>query len=104
MHVHLQHAGTFEGETLHSFRAGEAVTLALSRSQLADIMSHVDWRTAPTASHYLKLAQVLRPSGPSELLPMTDSATDLAATEYADLNNLRNFVAFIPSLQYTVYI
>ena len=56
------------GETLHSFSAGLAITLALSGSQLADIMEHVGWRLAPTASHYLKVARVLRPGGPSELL------------------------------------
>ena len=41
--------------TLHSLRDGLAITLALSGSQLADIMEHVGWRHAPTASHYLKL-------------------------------------------------
>lgn len=94
---HLQNAGLYEGETLHSFRAGATLTLALSGSQLADIMSHVGWRTAATASSYLKLAQVLRPGGPSELISATDAAIDSSAAEYADFNNLRNFVAaFLP--------
>ena len=35
------------GETLHSFRAGLAITLALSGGQLADTMEHVGWRLAP---------------------------------------------------------
>ena len=67
---YLQEADIYNGETLHSFRAGLAITLALSGSQLtgADIMEHVGWRQAPTASHYLKVAQVLRPGGPSDLL------------------------------------
>ena len=56
---HLQNAGLYQGETLHSFSAGAALTLALSGSQLVDIMSHVGWCSAPTASYYLKLAQVL---------------------------------------------
>ena len=44
---------------MHSFGAGLAITLALSGSQLADIMEHVGWCHAPTASHYLKVARVL---------------------------------------------
>ena len=39
LRIHLQHAGIFNGETLQSFRVGAALTLALSGSQLADIMS-----------------------------------------------------------------
>ena len=35
---YLQEAKTYHGETLHSFRAGLATTLAISGSQLADIM------------------------------------------------------------------
>ena len=93
---YLQNAGLYQGETLHSFRAGAALTLALSRSQLADIMSYVEWYSVPTTSYYLKLAQVLQPGGPSELLSATDAAIDSATSEYADFNNLRNFVAAYP--------
>ena len=57
LRCYLQEAKIYNGETLHSFRAGLAITLALSGSQLADIMEHVGWRHAPTASHYLKVAQ-----------------------------------------------
>ena len=37
---HLNEAKIDEGETLHGFHSGSAITLALSGSQLADVMSH----------------------------------------------------------------
>ena len=40
---YLRDAHIYNGETLHSFRSGYAVTLALSGSPLADVMSHVGW-------------------------------------------------------------
>ena len=58
---YLREAKVYCGETLHSSRAGLAVTLALSGSQLADIMEHVGWRHTPTASHYLKIARFYVP-------------------------------------------
>ena len=92
---YLREADIYNGETLHSFRAGLAITLAFSGSQLADIMEHVGWRHAPTASHYLKVAQVLRPEGPSDLLSRHDPSAQALAVSYTDLNSLRRFtVAF----------
>ena len=92
--LHLAVATPY-GETLHSFRAGLAITLALSGSQLADTMEHVGWRHAPTASHYLKVVQVLRPGGPSDLLSRHDPSAQALADSYTDLNSLHHFtVAF----------
>ena len=88
---YLQEANIYNGETLHSFRAGLAITLALSGSQLADIMEHVYRRHAPTASHYLKVAQVLRPGGPSDLLSRHDPSAQALADSYTDLNSLLLF-------------
>ncbi len=39
--VYLTEMGTDDGETLHGFRAGCAVTLALSGAKLSEIMDHV---------------------------------------------------------------
>ena len=90
-------ADIYNGETLHSFRAGLVITLALSGSQLADIMEHVGWRHAPTASHYLKVAQVLRPGGPSDLLSRHDPSAQALAVSYTDLNSLRRFTVAFPT-------
>lgn len=97
LRCYLQEAKIYSGETLHSFRAGLAITLALSGSQLADIMEHVGWRRAPTASHYLKVAQVLRPGGPSELLSRHLSSAQTLADSYTDLNSLVHFTVAFPS-------
>ena len=53
---HLNEAKIDEGETLHGFHSGSAITLALSGSQLADVMSHVGWSDKGTALYYMKLA------------------------------------------------
>jgi hypothetical protein len=51
--TYLHKARLDSGETLHSFRAGCALTLMLSGSQLLDVMPH-------TACYYLQLANVLK--------------------------------------------
>ena len=58
---------------------------------------HVDWRQAPTASHYLKVAQVLRPGGPSDLLSRHDPSAQALAVSYTDLNSLRRFTVAFPT-------
>ena len=82
--VHLQHAGIFDGETLQSFRVGAALTLALSGSQLADIMSA---RWLALCPHRFLLFKA-RSSSASRwtiwIVSSTDSSTDAAATVYAD--------------------
>ena len=56
------------GETLHSFRSGCALTLAVSGSPLADVMSHVGWSTSKMTLYFLKLADVIRAGTPADLL------------------------------------
>lgn len=99
LQLYLKAASIDAGETLHSFRAGAAITLALSGARLGDIMAHVGWKTPSTASYYLKLANVLRPGGPSELLSSGESSVELSTSAYSDLNTLHNFVAAFPSVQ-----
>jgi hypothetical protein len=99
LHLYLKEASLDAGETLHSFMAGAAITFALSGAQLSDIMSHIGWRNPSTASYYLKLAQVLRPGGPSELLSSDEASMAVSTTEYNELNALNNFMAAFPPLQ-----
>ena len=49
--------------TLHGFRSGSAVSLALADVDLNDIMDHVGWKNSRTALHYIKLKQVVNPAG-----------------------------------------
>lgn len=95
--IYLKKTQLDEGETLHSFRCGSAITLALAGSQLADIMSHVGWTNKGTALYYMKLSEVLRAGSPSDLLS-SDACTSFTSTEeYSDLNHLRNFVSAFPN-------
>lgn len=94
--VYLKEANCDEGETLHSFRCGSAITLALSGSQLGDIMSHVGWHNPSTAVYYMKLAEVLRAGGPCDVLSSTDPASSAATELYSDLNRLKQFVSAFP--------
>ena len=92
MKIYLKEAKVDEGETLHSFRSGSAVTLALSGSHLADVMSPAGWDNKGTALYYMKLAEVLRRGSPSDLLSSNDSAASISTSLCADLNRLKDFV------------
>ena len=94
--LYLKEAQIYEGETLHSCRSGSAITLALSGSKLADIMSHVGWNNKETAFYYMKLAEVLRVGSPSHLLSADSSATSALTENYLELNRLKNFVSAFP--------
>ena len=71
---------------LQGFRSGSAITLTLSGSQLANVMTHVDWSNKGTALYYMKLAEVLREGSPSDLLSSNKLAASASTTFYADLN------------------
>ena len=87
LRLYLKEGNIDEGETLHSFRPGCAITLAMTGSSLADIMSHVGWRKAETANYYMKLAQVLRFDGLSGSLANIDPLEVASPTDqYLDLN------------------
>ena len=57
--TYLNEMGADDGETLHGFRAGCAITLALTGADIAEIMDHVGWTRHHTAHYYLQLAKVL---------------------------------------------
>ena len=92
---YLQEMGSDNGETLHGFRAGCAITLALSGAELSEIMDHVGWTRRHTALHYLQLAKVLNPAGALTRL----SAVDIPAltSEWSYINDLKRFVCAFPS-------
>ena len=71
--------------TLHGFRSGAAVSMALANVSLDHIMDHVGWKSSKTALHYIKLQQVFNPAGPAAKLADLDSST---ATEYKHINQL----------------
>ena len=86
---YLQEMGSDNGETLHGFRAGCAITLALSGAELSEIMAHVGWTRRHTALHYLQLAKVLNPAGASTRLSAVD--IPVLTSEWSDINDLKRF-------------
>ena len=92
--VYLKDMGAHDGETLHGFRSGCAITLALTGADLSEIMDHVGWNRRHTALYYLQLGKVLNPSGASGKLasPQLDEATN----PWQDINTLKRFVCAFP--------
>lgn len=93
--TYLKEMGVDDGETLHGFRAGCAITLALTGADLAEIMEHVGWNRRHTALYYMQLARVLHPDGASARLADT-TATEVV-NPWQDINNLKRFVCAFPS-------
>ena len=91
--MYLKEMGSDDGETLHGFRSGCAITLALSGVELSEIMDHVGWSRRHTALHYWQLAKVLNPAGASATLAATE--TD-ALMDWLDINELKPFVCAFP--------
>ncbi|CAB3996884.1 LIGHT-DEPENDENT SHORT HYPOCOTYLS 6 [Paramuricea clavata] len=87
--------GCDHGATLHGFRAGCTITLALSGVELSDVMDHVGWTQRHTAVYYLQLAKVLNPGGASSLLTQADLTS--VTQEWENANDLRRFISAFPS-------
>ena len=79
---YLKEMGSDDGEPLHGFRVGCAITLALSGAELSEIMDHAGWTRRHTALHYLQLAKVLNPA---------------VTAEWNDVTVLKRFVCAFPS-------
>jgi hypothetical protein len=80
---------------LHGFRAGCAITLALSGAELSEMMDHVGWSRRHTALYYMKLGRVLNPSGASAHLAAADRLN--TTTDWQDINQLKRFVCAFPA-------
>ena len=74
--------------TLHAFRSGAVILLALAGVSLHEIMDHVGWKNGRTALHYIKLKQVVSPAGAAAKLADLDCDTGKTSMR---LNNLEEF-------------
>ena len=92
---YLMEMGTGEEATLHGFRAGCAITLALSGVELSEVMDHVGWTQRHTALYYLQLAKVLNPAGVSARLAQADLTS--VTEHWENANDLRQFVLYTVS-------
>ena len=84
------------GETLHGFRSGCAVTLSLSDVGLVEIMDHVSWTSRHTALYYLQLPKVLNPAGASARL--TSNIGTEPSCSWQDINQLKRFLCAFPAV------
>ena len=91
---YLKNMRADDGEMLHGFRSGCAITLALTGADLSEIMDHVEWTRRHTALYYLQLAKVLNPSGASGWLAATDSTEVI--NPWQDVNQLTGFISAFP--------
>ena len=95
--LYLKEMGQDVDETLHVFRSGCLITLALSGVELkiTEIMDHIGWNRRHTALHYLQLAKVLNPSGaPARLAPSEVMGVN---NTWTDLNALKRFLCAFPA-------
>ena len=66
-----------------------AISLALARVALHEIMDHAGWKNSRTALHYIKLKQVVIPAG-GAAAKLADLDCDIGRA-YMCLNNLEGF-------------
>ena len=78
------------GETLHGFRAGCAITLVLTGADLSEIIDHAGWTHRYTALYYMQLVKVLNPSGTSARLA-SNVGSEVTST-WQDINQLKSFI------------
>ena len=79
--------------TLHGFRSGAAISMALVDVSLDQIMDHVGWKNSKTALHYIKLSQVVNPAGPAAKLANLDAGV---GSDYKSMDQLKGFVKVFP--------
>jgi len=82
--------------SLHSFRSGCAITLALSGTELQDIMGHVSWHNRSTAACYMQLSKVMSAGSPSSVLTGQTVNIEDPGIFYDQCNNLRRFTPAFP--------
>ena len=55
LRAHLKEMGTADAETLHGFRSGCAITLALLGAELSETIHHIGWTRRHTTLHCLRI-------------------------------------------------
>jgi len=92
---YLREKNADNGETLHGFRSGCAITQALTGEDLAEIMDHVGWTRRHTALYYMRLTKVLHQAGASARL--TSYIGTEPSCSWQDINQLKRFVCVFPA-------
>ena len=93
--VYLKKIGSDNGETLHGFRSGCVITLALTGEELSEIIGHVGSSNRHTALYYMPLAKVLNPCWASAKLASSEVFN--IPNAWQDINELKRFVCAFPT-------
>ena len=73
--LHLNEAGINNGETMHSFRSGCSLNLALLGVSPDDIARHVGWRSLDTLEYYSQTEKVMNTDCVASTLAESTSAS-----------------------------
>ena len=95
---HLNDLSINQGETMHSFRSGCSITLAMLGVSDKKIADHVGWRSVEMARYYCQYDKVSGAGCPSKILsqnaatqPSTVATSKyLLEQEFRDMNSLKN--------------
>lgn len=94
--LYLKEFNLNESHTLHGFRSGCAITLALSGTEIKDILTHIGWKSQSTAAHYMQISKIMSASSASSCLKEASSSQTDPGQPYKQLNSLQNFTPAFP--------
>ena len=85
-----------DGETMHSFRSGCSITLALLGVPYSKIANHVGWKSTNMAKYYTQCDKVFATDSPSSILsnyahPSSSTSEDHFGTLFRSKNTLEGF-------------
>ena len=89
--------GIDQGESLHSFRCGSAITLGLSSGSSQIVQDHIGWASDSVCDHYSRLRKMERVSSVSSVMAsaIRDSG-DIVQKVYCNGGDIENLpLAFI---------
>ena len=89
--------GVDDGETLHGFRSGCTITLALSGIELSEIMDHVGWNRCASLSATGESAK--GPSGAPAKLASSEVIDErlFFSSTWQDISEMKRLVCAFPS-------
>eukprot|EP00112_Aurelia_sp_Birch-Aquarium-sp1_P023300 Seg6886.1 transcript_id=Seg6886.1/GoldUCD/mRNA.D3Y31 product="hypothetical protein" protein_id=Seg6886.1/GoldUCD/D3Y31 len=99
---HLRDLNIDDGETMHSFRGGCSITLALLGTSSVGVAKHVGWKSSEMASHYFQIDKVMSNADPSSALAslasnprLGISTAERVGTEFRTRNYVKGYSPLI---------
>lgn len=97
--LHLKTLNIHQGETMHSFRGGCAITLSLLGVSQQDVARHVGWKSMATADYYTQCDKVMDPGrAASALATASGGGTNgsTASVQFQSNNNPDRWTVAFP--------